>query len=65
MDARRHSRLLWALLVIGFAATAGTVVVNGVTWECQNSCSVTTLPNGGTMIMDSSGGWIRRLPARA
>ena len=64
MDAKRQARIAWALLAVGFAAAAGSVIVNGVTWQCQNACKVTTLPNGGTMVMDSAGGWIRRVAAR-
>lgn len=53
-----------ALVVLSFVAPSalaqGSVTVNGVTWTCQNSCSVYTYPNGGTMVKDSRGGWIER-----
>lgn len=62
MKGKMKKSLLF-LLGASFAAFAGTVEVNGVTWECQHACSVYTYPGGGTMVKDSAGGWIRRLPA--
>lgn len=60
MISKAHPKLGLPLLLISAAAVAGTVTVNGTTWECQNQCTVSTYPNGGTMVKDSAGGWIRR-----
>jgi hypothetical protein len=62
MEKTISKKSLYLLLFVSLVAIAGEVVVNGVTWQCQHACSVYTYPNGGTMVMDSAGGWVRRLP---
>lgn len=55
-----HSSL--ARLRIARITIAGTVIVNGVTWECQHTCEVYTYPADGAMVKDSASGWVRRAP---
>lgn len=47
-----------ALLALTGTALADMVTLNGTTYVCQNTCQVTTMPNGGWLLQDSEGGWI-------
>jgi len=50
-----------ALLAVSTAALASeSVTLNGTTYTCQNTCVVTTYPNGGWMVKDSLNGWITK-----
>lgn len=52
------SKVVFAvLLVFSAAAMAGSVIIGGTQYSCQNEC-VVTLGVHGWMLSDSGGGWI-------
>lgn len=52
----RRRSVVVALLLLSAAAVAGTVVVNGRSFRCQNTCVVGVTSNGGWYVYDSGGG---------
>lgn len=46
------------LAMSGLAFAAGSVIVNGYTFYCQNSCIVTQT-SSGLFVSDSEDGWVR------
>lgn len=50
--------LMAGLLLLSALAIAGTVIVNGRSFRCQNTCVVGTTSNGGWYVYDSLGGSI-------
>lgn len=47
-----------SLVGVSKAFATGTVVVNGNTFVCQNSCVVSSNPNGQLSVRDSKYGWV-------
>lgn len=50
--------LMVGLLLFSALVFAGTVIVNGRSFRCQNTCVVGTTANGGWYVYDSLGGSI-------
>lgn len=52
----RRKTVAVVLLLLSAVAVAGTVVVNGRSFRCQNTCVVGITSNGGWYVYDSAGG---------
>lgn len=65
VKAKSNRKLaMLALLLVTAVAVAGTVIVNGRKFSCQNTCVVATTSNGGWYVYDSGGGWIKEIPTQ-
>lgn len=42
-----------------FVLAEDSVIIGGTVYTCQNTCVVTITPNGGYMVTDSDGGYIK------
>lgn len=51
-------KMFLPLLLCSAAAVAGSVIIGGNQYSCQNECVVTMTPHGW-MLSDSGGGWVR------
>lgn len=58
MAKDRRTFFMVGLLLLSAGAIAGTVVVNGRSFRCQNTCMVGVTSNGGWYVYDSNHGAI-------